>query len=280
MNIITDNATLLGLVPNVEITVEGERTLYEKITPWLVMAEHWVSYSFTGDAVLATIAAAPTTTVWHQVATLIAHEALRRAIPHLDLVLTPNGFGVVSNQTVAPASKERVERLIASCRAQRDHSMELLLASLTSRPEWQSTGQRAWFNATLLQSPRDCVEAVHGVDFAGDRWEAFLQLRDAARVVEAEIAEKWVSAALMTRLRAALSAYPMVADDVNLALHVRRCVLDELAGKPRNCRALDRIVNHVRQQPEEYPEWAESSTAALWAPPVFRNTKESKGHFF
>ena len=38
--------------------------------------------------------------------------AYKLAIPHLDLVLTDNGFGVVSTQTVAPASAERVNRLI------------------------------------------------------------------------------------------------------------------------------------------------------------------------
>lgn len=35
-------------------------------------------------------------------------------VPSLDLVLTPNGFGIVSNQNVAPASRDRVARLIAS----------------------------------------------------------------------------------------------------------------------------------------------------------------------
>ena len=36
------------------------------------------------------------------------------AIPSLDLVLTTNGFGIVSNQNVVPASRERVDALISS----------------------------------------------------------------------------------------------------------------------------------------------------------------------
>ena len=40
---------------------------------------------------------------------LVVADALRRAIPSLDIVLTPNGFGVVSTQNLAPASKPRVD---------------------------------------------------------------------------------------------------------------------------------------------------------------------------
>lgn len=278
MKIITDNPTLLRLVPNVATTVEGESTLYDKITPWLMQAEEWVSETFTGGEVLTSIAAAPTSTTWQQVAMLIVSEAMRRAIPHLDVVLTPNGFGIVSNQNVAPASKERVERLIESQRALRDHYVEYLLGSLSRSSDWHETYQCSWFSETLIQSPQNCVIAVHGKDFAGDRWEAFLALRDAARPIEAAIAEKWLSESLMYRLRRALPTD--TAADLSLAQHVRRCVIDELKGQPRNCRALDRIVNYVRQRPEEYPEWVSSATAELFAPPVFRNTKESKGYFF
>ena len=42
--------------------------------------------------------------------------AAYNALPTLDLVATPNGFGVVSNQNIAPASKERVAALRESLR--------------------------------------------------------------------------------------------------------------------------------------------------------------------
>lgn len=42
--------------------------------------------------------------------------AAYRALPTLDLVATPNGFGVVSNNNIAPASKERVAALRESLR--------------------------------------------------------------------------------------------------------------------------------------------------------------------
>ena len=280
MKIITDNATLLSLLPNVVTTVEGENPLYDKVQAWLITAEQWVSDRFTGTSVLDAIAAAPGTTIWQQTALLIMSEAMRQAIPSLDVVLTPNGFGIVSNQNVAPASKERVERLIESMSAGRDLYADYLLESLVERQDWQQSAQRAWLCETLLQSPRDAELGVYGPEWTGNRWDAFLELRDRARNIEAAIAEKWVSESLMGRLRLSLRSPGAPHDDVTLALRVRDCVFIELKGEPRNHRMLDRIVNYVRQQPEEYPEWAESETARLFDPPVFRNKKDSKGYFF
>lgn len=42
---------------------------------------------------------------------MVCHLAFWDAIPQLDLVLTPTGFGVVSNDNVAPASADRVAAL-------------------------------------------------------------------------------------------------------------------------------------------------------------------------
>lgn len=280
MKIITDNDTLLALLPNVVTTVDGEVPLYDKIHPWLVVSEQWVSDSFTGAEVLEAIAAAPATPIWNQTAILIMSEAMRQAIPSLDVVLTPNGFGIVSNQNVAPASKERVERLIESMTAGRDLYIDYLLDSLSEREGWQQTKQRDWFCQTLLQSPRDAELGVYGPEWTGNRWEAFIELRERARNIEAAIAERWVSEALMERLRQAIITPGSPGKDTALALRLRDCVFAELKGEQRNRRLLDTIVNYVRQQPEEYPEWADSATAQLFDPPVFRNDKDSKGYFF
>lgn len=60
----------------------------------------------------------------------IVNTALYDAIPQLDLVLTNNGFGIVSTSQVAPASQERVERLRRSCELKRDKCFDVLLTAL------------------------------------------------------------------------------------------------------------------------------------------------------
>lgn len=49
------------------------------------------------------------------------------ALPHLDLTLTENGFAVVSNQHVAPASAERVERLREHLRQQKSRAKDAVI---------------------------------------------------------------------------------------------------------------------------------------------------------
>ena len=50
-------------------------------------------------------------TLLQHIDTAAIHRAAYNAIPHLDLILTPTGFGIVSNQSTAPASRERVDSL-------------------------------------------------------------------------------------------------------------------------------------------------------------------------
>lgn len=66
--------------------------------------------------------------------------AYKAAIPHLDLVLTENGFGVVSNQNVAPASSERVNRLREQVQFSLDDSIDDLLDYLRGNERWVNTG--------------------------------------------------------------------------------------------------------------------------------------------
>lgn len=113
--------TLRQCLPNVFATVKGEVSLFDKVKVDIDLAENWVIETFVSTKTFNTICGyADDNPIKIITAKLIASEALRRAIPSLDLVLTPNGLGVVSNQNIAPASKERVDRLIGSLADYRD----------------------------------------------------------------------------------------------------------------------------------------------------------------
>ena len=40
------------------------------------------------------------------------------------------------------------------------------------------------------------------------------------------------------------------------------------------------IMNFIRNNPDEFPEWHNSDTAKLFSPPKFENKKENKGYWF
>ena len=103
MQIITNDEALRRFMPNTFATVKGEATFFEKLVPFLETSEQWLIENFVGTPELLTEIAADTS-MHYNFSNIIVCHALMNAVPSLDLVLTPNGFGVVSNQNVAPLS--------------------------------------------------------------------------------------------------------------------------------------------------------------------------------
>lgn len=280
MKVVTSNDTLMAMIPNVVVTVEGEKPLFEKLSHQLELSESWARDTFTGAEVLDAIADERSSDTWRYLASLIVADALRRAIPSLDIVLTPNGFGIVSNSNVAPASKERIERLIQQMAAQRDNFINMLLLDLFKREDWRGTERFGWFAMSLLQEPKTCVLSVMDRNREGQQWDQFLQLRERAITIEDAIAERWISPEVMQQLREVLITGEN-ATVFQVALKVRSCVLYELRGNNRNHWNLDRIVNYIRNNGDLFPLWPTSETAKLYLQPtVFKNKKNSSGYFF
>ena len=265
MKIIIDNETLLALVPNTISTVEGERDLYGKIRNWLMEAEQWVMDTLTGEDVLDTIAEPTTTAVWNTTANLIVSRALMSAVPSLDLVLTPNGFGIVSNSNVAPASKERVERLMESLQRRCDAMVARLLAHLTRFKNWKSTNQYKWLAETLLCDPEHNVLAVYGRKYQGSQWD------------------KWFGYEQMQIFRneAALQFTGENKSVIYVAHMVTQAVIYELRNRRRDRWQLDRIIDYMRKHEADFEAWTSSPQYELFNnPPVVTNEKKSQGYFF
>ena len=96
MILITTNEKQTALLPNVAVTVQGESPLVDKLTPFLNTYEQWASDTFLSSATFAEITALDDYDTLRSLSSqVIVYEAFRRAIPHLDVILTPNGFGIV-----------------------------------------------------------------------------------------------------------------------------------------------------------------------------------------
>lgn len=106
--IITTNEQLTALIPNTLISVKGETSLFDKLAPFLALAEDWVRNTFTSEPTYNTICGyTDSNPIRIATARLVVADAMRRAIPSLDVVLTPNGFATVGTQNLVAASKMR-----------------------------------------------------------------------------------------------------------------------------------------------------------------------------
>ena len=161
--LINDNDTLKKYVPNTLKAVAGELSLFDKIQYHLLQAEQWLTATFVSSDTMSRIRTySDSTPLLHYCRIITAAEAMLHAVPQLDLILTPNGFGIVSNQNVIPASKERIERLLLSLEKQRDDALAVILTLLPEAHRWTASEQFNYFAATMFPT----LDIVHQLGFA------------------------------------------------------------------------------------------------------------------
>lgn len=130
--------------------VMPDETLFNRIQDYIAAAEEVVArimgnqwQNYEDNAALALPA--------HRV---ICLHAYNEALPHLDIVLTETGLGVVSNQNVAPASSDRVNRLRKQIQDSRDDAVDDLIDALRGVAEWRPSVYARMLFSSLVWNAR------------------------------------------------------------------------------------------------------------------------------
>lgn len=190
MTLDIDNTAIRKLIPNIIHEVEGEATLYEKILPWIDSTRAWLEQNILGTF-------EPTGGLLQLTEKIIVNKAFADAIPSLDLTMSPAGFAVISTEGRAPASKERVERLIASLNSAVDSNLTVLSCELPKHEQWRETPAGQWFLATFIP---DFSMVPY---FRGDKdlMATYRSMRDIALLFEQELAERFLGRRFLRNLR-------------------------------------------------------------------------------
>ena len=278
MKLITTDEQLRSHLPNVIASVKSETPFIERLALFLDLAEDWVVNTFTSVSTFNTICGyTDSNNIKILCSRLVVADALRRAIPSLDIVLTPNGFAVLNTSNLAPASKPRVDRLVGSMLSHRDDCIAALLPELVGASKWLTSSQADFFGATLFPDLA-IVDSVGNVQ--GCRWDKYLELRPQVIDLEASLAEEWLSPELMSALRSENMRGDLTEKRSVIVRQVKVQILGYLKSGSFSSRRLADIVNRIRENKDDFPEWHRSETAKLFAPPVFRNEKKAKGYWF
>ena len=279
MKIITEEDQLRHFLPNFFTSVEGEMSLLDKLNPFLETSEEWVKQTFTSETTFNTIAGYSDSNILKPVlARVVVNHALLAAIPTLDLVLTPNGFGIVSNQNVAPASKERVDRLLASLERERDKAIDLLLLKLPSASRWLQSEQCAFFTATLFPNLSLCRRLA----IREHLWAEYQALRSRLIKIEAVLADTYFSHEQMNVFRERVlyqltSCHPIMTHVIRTLQSLELMLVSDMQVQTQ---AFFDLVNIIREHEDIFPEWHHSKVADLYIPKLFENKKKSGGYWF
>ncbi len=282
MKLITTDEQLRMLIPNVLATVEGEPTLIEKLYPYLETAEQWAIDTFVPEAIFNEIAEdngfGPNERFRYPLEKLIACHAYMTAIPSLDLVLTPNGFGIVSNQNVVPASRERVDALITSLESQRDAAIEAFILRLSSRSDWRESSQGKYFAATMFPFLNLCRRLA----IREHLWDSYQQLHERLIKIENVLADTYFSQEQMQVFRTHVitqgrTTTPLEDQIIRSLQSYELQLLTDIQVHPQ---CYYDLVNIIREHEEVFPAWHSSTIAELYKPKVFENKKKSSAYWF
>lgn len=227
----------------------------------------------------------------------VCYSASYEAIPALDLIATPNGFAVVSNQNLAPASKERVAALRESYRQSKSRYTSGLIVLLTRLPDYVLPAALA--SLPLLPTASHCRDFgiyAKGVSFFGE--EEYAKVRP--HLVEAEhrlaglISEEQVE-----HLRAnqwiyenrtfRLDVTDLNAAEMRLLQLCREYLTAEVVSKMESVDTLGRkslrtnaavIIDYVTRHEYELPIYAASSVAEANRTKPYENQANDPTFFF
>lgn len=228
--------------------------------------------------------------------------AAYNALPTLDLVATPNGFGVVSNQNIAPASKERVAAFRESLRQYKSDCKDQCLEryyqaaqdGIADQKPLQDIGGA--FIPEVYQIPGDTILRSGVIYSATVARENGITMPDGQPVYEEELRRlEYKLAAADVKIRKLISGkqfyYEMGAGRFGekLDLMLRRLAAmyvmqaDRRTVKDYENEILDFMEEEINSNPdsERYAYYKTSVQRELRKNPVrYENRKEDPTYFF
>lgn len=222
-------------------------------------------------------------TLLQRIDTAAIHRAAYEAIPHLDLVLTPTGFGIVSNQSTAPASRERVDTL----REQLRHSATIHEdIAITHALREHVIRHTTAIVDTLLWHPS--LLTTYGIttpDGSQVYYEEFHRLQPHIQTAHTQLAHV-ISPELLTAL---ITHQHTPETDTNRAdiydqlIHRARQILAAIITHQPDHTIHDRlraILDYITLHATDLPAYTNSRTAAAHRLQPYRNQRHDTTYFF
>lgn len=211
---------------------------------------------------------------------LICVDAFVRTCRSLDLVLTATGFGIVSTESTAPASKSRVDALIEELSLQELDLIDEMIQELMKTEGWGETEQAKMRVPTLFYRPQQ-LKSQCGMVLTVQAWQ---QTRGyavtASALLRNEISDEYMDE-LLTKLRtASLEVADIIIVEKCCAFMADFISNYELSKGCPNQLMLRQIVHQLESYHDSYPTYCSSKLYASRHAERYQNGKEDPSFFF
>lgn len=278
MKLIINNDILTKYIPNYMDVVEGELDLFDKIQPALKSSELFLENEILGVCISPVASGRYGQDVYAAACGFVVYDALAAAVPSLDLILTPNGFGIVNTSNIAPASRDRVSRLIQSLERNADGCLCHLFQLLKSVDDWNGSEKGGYFAESIIPDLGTTCYVGTELLLPNNRVFAnYKQLRILALPYESKIMDDYIGEQLYARF-----CREIISGDTSNSRIIGRIIsaLMLMIRGHKTDGMLRAIVDDIRRNPVVYPEWQRSRQREMFDSEIFENKKESSGYFF
>lgn len=257
------------------VATSSHMEVYEKVEPQFMAAYDECKADVLGDVGTSAAEDGQHTDLTADVKRWVALQAFLAVFRQLDLVLTPTGFGVVSTQQMAPASKQRVDALIGHIRDSALRAHGQLLASLCQVSGWGETEQ-AQENIDTLFFDFRLLQKMQGPAASHLDWQAAQH-----NIAEAdEMLRRKLSTQYMDHLLNAVRCGTVTVDDHPVIFQCRHIINLWISGNQDAVKLkMGRLLNMLDADLEKYSIYGEFGYPVNHHE-TFQNTQDAPAYIF
>lgn len=211
---------------------------------------------------------------------LVCIDAFVRTCRSLDLVLTATGFGIVSTESTAPASKTRVDALIEQLSLQELDLIDEMIQELMKVKGWGLTEQAQMRVTTLFYRPQQ-LEAMTTLKLTTDNWQiAQGRAVTASALLRNEISDEYMDELLQKLRTATMGNADIIVVQKCCAFMADFISMYDLNGGIPNEALLRQVVHQLESYRDSYPTYTSSTLYARRHAERYQNQKEDPTFFF
>lgn len=263
----------------IALAMNADSQIYESMESFLRNADNWIRTTLLGTPLYQEVDTMPED-LTRQIELVISLRAFIEAIPFLDLVLTPTGFGIVSNNNLAPASKDRVDRLQKRAQYTLDDAVDTLIWDIYDSAfceKWREGEAFPVLTSSLIWTAEE-LRLYAGKP--GAHRSTLLDLRPQITAAEQAVS-MYISVDYMEELTGKLQQKLLQDKEKGIIRQLQKIIGFFLQGMNNTAEiALCHLVNLMEAHPEEFGTYHNSEEYKLKHTPVYENKKEDSCFFF
>lgn len=272
--IITTINQITAVLTNVAGDVE-----YDDFKPHIESAEYWIEKEILGSTIYGKIedGSITDTKLLRLVHNIICLKGYEIGLPFMDLIQTQSGFGVINDKNRAPASKQRVDRLIEQNKIRLNAETEWLIDYLedtaTYHTDWKSSPAYSLLSDCLIMTAR---ELKRYVNFEGSRAD-FLMLKPVLINLTTLKLHPMISRGYIAELISKQNAGTLNSYDNTVLPGLKQSLANYALDKDWIAdRLLEDAVTIMDNDLDNYVTYRDSDEKALKDDPGYENTEEDK----